>query len=112
MLRRALFLLTAALAVAGEIQDPAERDAYSDIYSTTNALSRRSLATRFLDRFPASSITAPVLEAAAKASIELGDGSAAVYYAKRSLQIYLENPLLLAPLAAVQAKRGEKAAAK
>src|SRR5581483_11693648 len=43
----------------------------------------------------------------AKASIELGDFKAAIDYGKQSLRLYPENPLLLVPLAAVQARQGQ-----
>jgi hypothetical protein len=94
------------IRIVDEIEDSAERECFLEIYREKNALNRRSLATRFLQQFPASWLTAQVLEAASKASMELGDDAAAGYYGKRSLRIYPENPLLLVPLAALQAKRG------
>lgn len=102
-----------AASVLDQVDKPEERDLYLKIYRETTPVVRRSLATEFLHKYPDSILLAQVMEAAAKASMELGDLSSAVFYARQSLRIYPENPLLLVPLAIIQVKRGElKAAAE
>ncbi|MBC8166833.1 MAG: hypothetical protein H7Y20_13310 [Bryobacteraceae bacterium] len=100
-----------ATSILDEVEDPAERKAYLALRAATDPLSRRSLATTFLHRYPGSWLLAQVYEAAAKSSMELSDDPSALSYARRSLQIYPENPLLLVPVAIVQARRGETRAA-
>ena len=72
---------------------------------------RKELAEAFLKRFPASDSRATVLDIAAKAAIDTGDLDAGIEYAKASLRMLPENPLLLVALADAQASRERHPAA-
>ncbi len=98
-------------SVLDQVERAAERELYLKIYRETTPLVRRSLAAEFLREYPDSWLLAQVLEAASKAAMEMNDLPAAIYYGKQSLRLYPENPLLLAPMAILQAKRGERKAA-
>lgn len=128
-MRRAVFFLQVALlwgqdldtivgrnerkpaSLQDQADSPDERDLYLRIYRETIPVRRRSLATEFLHKFPGSCLLAPVYEAASKASMEMGDLASARFYAAQSLRLYPENPLLLVPLAMLQARRGNTRAA-
>jgi predicted CXXCH cytochrome family protein len=100
-----------AANILDQVDDPGERDLYLKIYRETTPLTRRSLATEFLRKYPASWLLPQVLEAAAKSSMEMEDFTTGLFYARQSLRLYPENPLLLVPVAIVRAKRGESKAA-
>ena len=72
---------------------------------------RKELAEAFLKRFPASDSRATVLDIAAKAAIDTGDLDAGIGYAKASLRMLPENPMLLVALADAQASRERHPAA-
>ncbi len=91
---------------ADEISDSTERKDFVELFHTKNPDRQAQLAEAFLARFPASTVLAQVSEIAAKAEIQLGNYVKAMKYADESLQLYPENPLLLVPLANVQAKTG------
>jgi hypothetical protein len=94
-----------------EVKSVAERQAFLDLYRERDLAARRTLATAFMNGFPDSWLLPQVLEAAAKASFDLGDYPTGFYYARRSLLIYPENPLLLVPVAVAHVRRGEREAA-
>lgn len=93
--------------ILDQVENPSERKAFERLVGTTDPLARRSQATEFIRLFPSSWLLAQVFEAAAKSSMDLGDFPTALYYARESLRLYPENPLLLVPVAIVQAKRGQ-----
>lgn len=101
-----------AASVLDEIADPAERQAFEALYQETDSLRRRTLASGFLQRYPASWLYAQAHEAAAQACFDLGDIPSGLFHARQSLAVYPENAGLVATIAAVQANRGERAAAK
>ena len=91
--------------ILDQISDPAERGAFAKLYRETKPPERRKQAEEFLRRYPQSWLSAHVLDAAAKACIDLGDYDAAFLYAGRSLRLLPENPMLLVPLASAQQQR-------
>jgi len=90
-------------------------DATSDlklIQQAPDALSRRSRVSEYLKRYPESEHRAAVYEAGAMACFELGDQATGLYYARQSLGIYPENPLLASSVAAVLKNRGDEKGAR
>ena len=70
-----------------------------------------ALARSFLDTYPQSAFLAPVAEKAARASFDLGALKSGLDYAHFSLLLMPENPLLLVPVADVQANLRQNEAA-
>ena len=97
--------------VLDEIPDPAERKAFANLYEKRSAADRRNVAVDFLSRYPHSAFLAQAYEIAAKASIDLGDQSAALRYGGEALKLHPENPLLLVPMANIEVRKGELDAA-
>ena len=93
--------------VLDQIEDAEERRAFLDLYRETDPLARRTKTSEFLRRYPSSWLLAQVWEAAARASFDLGDAVTGIFYARQSLELFPENPLLHATLAAVRANRRE-----
>ena len=97
--------------VLDEIQDPIERQALEALVGDVEPQARQELAEAFLSKFPASDSRATVLDIAAKAAIDTGDFEAGIGYAKASLRMLPENPLLLVALADAQASQEQHDAA-
>ena len=97
----------AGAAIEDQIESASERQAFLDLYREADPVARRSKASAFLRTYPASWVLAQVTEAAARASFDLGDTPTGLHFARQSLELYPENPLLLATLAAVRANRHE-----
>ena len=91
--------------VLDQIEDPRERTALQALIGDLEPRKRQELAEAFLRTFPASARLATVLDIAAKAAIDAGELDAGIGYAKASLRMLPENPLLLAALADAQATR-------
>src|ERR1039458_278396 len=85
---------------------PKERRAFMDLYKMSAPAPRLKAARVFLTEYPDSWLLAEVCEIAAKASIDLGEFPTAISYAKESLRLFPENPLLLVPLANAQIEQG------
>ncbi len=85
---------------------------FAELARTVDPLARRTLATAFLNQYPDSWLLPQAYEAAARASFELNDYPTGVFYARQSLRIYPENPLLTGTLAAVLRNRGDLAGAR
>ncbi len=94
-----------SLSIADEIRNPAEKAAFLQLYRTRDPRTMLQLATRFLDRFPGSAFLAPVYEIAAKASFDTGGLAPGIDYARKSLALLPENPLLRVALADVEARQ-------
>lgn len=94
-------------AIADEIHDPAERSAFRGLYKKSDPHKLLSMSEQFVQRYPQSAFLAPVLEIAAKASFDLGDYPRGLNYARQSLALLPENPLLLVAVADVQAGQGD-----
>ena len=104
--------LAAQISILDLVDSPAERRAFIEIYEERDALRKRSQAGQYLRDFPRSFLTPQVLEAAAKAAAEMGDGASALAYGRQSLRLYPENPGLLIPMAVWQRKRGDLSGAR
>jgi predicted CXXCH cytochrome family protein len=97
--------------IADGIKDPVERSAFINIAKTTDPQKLLALTRSFLNRFPQSAFLAPVADEAARASFDLGDMQSGLDYARFSLSVLPENPLLLVAVADVQAALHENEAA-
>ncbi len=92
--------------ILDQIDQPKERRAFMDLYKMSAPAPRLKAARVFLTEYPDSWLLAEVCEIAAKASIDLGEFPTAISYAKESLRLFPENPLLLVPLANAQIEQG------
>jgi hypothetical protein len=99
------------VTVADQISDPAERAAFQDLFKQTQSKQMLEQAKLFLARFPQSAFLFQVYEMAARASFGLEDYDAGLNYARQSLILLPENPLLLVSVADVEAQRHLNAAA-
>ncbi len=89
--------------IADDIKDPAERSAFINISKATDPQKLLALTRSFLEKYPRSAFLAPVADAAARSSFDLGDLKSGLDYAHLSLSLLPENPLLLVAVADVQA---------
>jgi predicted CXXCH cytochrome family protein len=89
--------------IADEIADPSERTAFINISKTTDPPTLLALTRSFLKTYPQSAFLAEVADGAARSSFDLGDLASGIEYAKFSLRLRPENPLLLVALGDVQA---------
>jgi predicted CXXCH cytochrome family protein len=87
------------LTFLNEIENESERAAFLRLYSERKPARRRMLAEAFITTYPQSWLLAPVYEIAAKSSIDLDEFSDALRFARESLRLLPENPLLLVPVA-------------
>ena len=94
-----------------EISDAAERVAFLALFQNTQPKQRLEQAQSFLARFPQSAFLFQAYEMAARASFGLEDYDAGLNYAKQSLTLLPENPLLLVSVADVEAKKHRNDAA-
>jgi tetratricopeptide (TPR) repeat protein len=91
--------------VADQISDPAERVAFLALFQNTQPKQMLEQAKSFLARFPQSAFLFQAYEMAARASFGLEDYDAGLNYAKQSLTLLPENPLLLVSVADVEAQK-------
>jgi tetratricopeptide (TPR) repeat protein len=90
--------------VADQITDPAEHDAFLNLYRPAAADQMLRRAKFFLDTFPRSAFLAQAYEAAARASFDLQDYQSGLSYAEKSLALLPENSPLLVPVADIEAR--------
>jgi len=98
-------------SIADEISDPEERSAFLELFNQVPAADMRSRAESFLARFPRSAFLAQAYEVAARGCFALGDYEQGLAYAQQSLSLLPENPLLLVPVADVEARQNLNSAA-
>ena len=91
--------------VADQISDPAERVAFLALFQNTQPKQMLEQAKLFLARFPQSAFLFQAYEMAARASFGMEDYDAGLNYAKQSLTLLPENPLLLVSVADVEAQK-------
>lgn len=91
--------------IADQITDPAERSAFLDLFRPASPAEMLTRAEGFLSRFPQSAFLAQAYEVAARASFDLQKYESGLNYARQSLALLPENPLLLVPVADVEAQR-------
>jgi predicted CXXCH cytochrome family protein len=90
--------------VAEQISDRAERAAFLQLYSHKEPQEMLQHAKAFLKNFPQSAFLSQAYEIAARGSFDLRDYKGGMQYAKESLALLPENPLLLLALADVEAR--------
>jgi hypothetical protein len=91
--------------VADQISDAAERAAFLALFKRGSPAQMLQQAKSFLAQFPQSAFLFQAYEVAARASFGLEDYDAGVNYARESLTLLPENPLLLVSVADVEAQR-------
>ncbi len=97
--------------IADGIKDPGERAAFINIAKTKDPHKLLTISRSFLDSYPRSAFLAQASEGAARASFDLGDLPSGLDYARFSLSLLPENPLLLVAAADVQAALHQNEAA-
>jgi predicted CXXCH cytochrome family protein len=102
----------AAPSPADNAESKSERDAFGALLSAKQPQQKKSLALEFATRFPTSWLLATAWQMAAAACVDLEDSACVVKYARRSIELRPENPLLLIALARAELISGEAARAK
>jgi hypothetical protein len=90
--------------VADQIPDAAERASFLLLFKQGPPAQRLQQAKSFLAQFPQSAFLFQGYEVAARASFELEDYDSGLNYARESLTLLPENPLLLVSVADVEAQ--------
>ncbi len=89
-----------------EIDNPFERQAFRALTQTSDPAERLKQAEAFLAAYPQSWVLAQVYALASNGAMEVGDYDRALSFGTASLEILPEDPLLLAPVAELQARKG------
>jgi tetratricopeptide (TPR) repeat protein len=97
--------------VADQISDAAERASFLALFKQGSPAERLQQATSFLARFPKSAFLFQAYDVAARASFDLQDYDLGVRFARESLALLPENPLLLVSTADVEARKHDNDAA-
>jgi tetratricopeptide (TPR) repeat protein len=98
-------------SIADEITDSAERSAFLQLFKPASPGEMRARADAFLGRFPQSAFLAQAYEVAARGCFDLAEYAQGLGYAQQSLALLPENPLLLVPVADVEARENLNSAA-
>jgi hypothetical protein len=98
-------------SIADEIADSAERSAFLQLFKPAAPAEMRARAEAFQARFPQSAFLAQAYEVAARGCFDLGEYELGLSYAQKSLVLLPENPLLLVPVADVEARQHLNSAA-
>jgi predicted CXXCH cytochrome family protein len=93
--------------VADQISDPAERDAFLNLYKPQDSATMLQAAEGFLKTYPQSAFLAQAYEVAADSSFDQGDYAGGLAFARQSLTYLPENPQLLVAVADVQARQDQ-----
>jgi hypothetical protein len=91
--------------VADQISDTAERAAFLALFQQTSPRQTLEKAKLLLAQFPRSAFLFEIYDRAARASFAQQDYDAGLTYARASLALLPENPLLLATVSDVEAQR-------
>jgi hypothetical protein len=91
--------------VADQISNDSERTAFLALFQATQPKEMLEQAQLFLTRFPKSAFLFQAYEIAARASFGLGEFDTGLKYARESLTLLPENPLLLVSVADVEAQK-------
>jgi predicted CXXCH cytochrome family protein len=97
--------------VADQISDASERAAFLALFKQGSPAERLQQAKSFLERFPQSAFLFQAYDVAARASFDLQDYDLGVRFARESLTLLPENPLLLVSTADVEAREHHNDAA-
>jgi len=92
-------------SIADEIADSAERSAFLQLFKPASPGETRARAEAFLERYPQSAFLAQAYEVAARGCFDLAEYERGLGYARQSLALLPENPLLLVPVADVEARQ-------
>ena len=92
------------LTVADQISDPAERTGFLALFQQTQPEQMLEQAKSFLTRFPQSAFLFQAYDVVARASFDLQDYNSGLQFARESLTLLPENPLLLVATADVEAR--------
>ena len=92
-------------SIADEIVDSAERSAFLQLFKPAAPAEMRARAEAFNARFPQSAFLAQAYEMAARGCFDLREYELGLSYAQKSLALLPENPLLLVPVADVEARQ-------
>ncbi|HEY3940421.1 MAG TPA: cytochrome c3 family protein [Bryobacteraceae bacterium] len=98
--------------IVSQVKDPHEQEAFLDLYREEVPAERLRLAESFMKLYPQSWLLSQVYDAAARASIDLGQYALALDEARFSLRLMPENPTLLVLVANVEAQTKRFAAAQ
>jgi len=93
------------VSIADEIADPTERSAFLQLFKPAAPAEIRARAEAFSSRFPQSAFLAQAYELAARGCFDLGAYELGLSYSQQSLALLPENPLLLVPVADVEARQ-------
>ena len=93
------------VSIADEIADPTERSAFLQLFKPAAPAEIRARAEAFSSRFPQSAFLAQAYEVAARGCFDLGAYELGLSYSQQSLALLPENPLLLVPVADVEARQ-------
>ena len=97
--------------IADQIADPAERKAFIELSRQASPSWMLERAQSFLTRFPQSAFLFQAYDVAARASFDLGEYDSGLAWARESLALLPENPLLLVSVADVEARTHQNSAA-
>ena len=92
-------------SIADEIADSAERSVFLQLFKPAAPAEMRARAEAFHVRFAQSAFLAQAYEVAARGCFDLGEYELGLSYAQKSLALLPENPLLLVPVADVEARQ-------
>jgi predicted CXXCH cytochrome family protein len=95
-------------SIFDEIQDSQERSLFKELWNTQDPRQGRQRAVDFVERYPRSVVLRDVYEQASRASAMLGDDDGALEWGKRALRLLPENPFLLAMMADLAARHGQR----
>ena len=97
--------------LADQIADPSERSAFLELFEPASSRYMRTRAEAFVAQFPQSAFLAQAYEVAARSCLDLGEYDRGLAYARQSLELLPENPLLLVSVADVEARQRLNSAA-
>jgi hypothetical protein len=97
--------------VADQILDPAERREFLILFQPAGPAEMLKRAQTFLNDYPQSAFLFQAYDLAARSSFDLEDYKNGLEYAKKSLALLPENPLLLTAMADVEARAQQNDAA-
>jgi predicted CXXCH cytochrome family protein len=104
--------VTERFTIIDQVADPRERHAFLKLYGVREPQKRYKLAEEFVEKYPQSWLLAQAYEIGAKACIDLDDYAKALQLGSQSLRLFPENPLLLVPIANIQAQLKQPRAAE
>lgn len=108
----AIFETHAKFTLLSQIQNPDERQAFSDAYNAKEPGMRHALSERFIQSYPQSWLLAQAYDLAARSSVDLGNYDRALVEGHFSLRLAPENATLLVLVANLEAEKQQSKRAK